>query len=130
MRLEKLICPILECSNELSTMKTKKKNILLFLLVMGSGCDICYNNVQEFKKKRYYFVLNTKEIEQVRYKTFKGVNLNGKQEVLQEVGFDDLFKVAQPGDTIIKEKGSADVKLKQGNRELIFHCYCNGELVE
>lgn len=108
------------------------KVVVFSLIIIGllNSCKDCRTYANEFKMKQYNFVVQKKSIENVKESKFVGINSKGEEVIFQEVGFAEVYNSVQIGDTIIKELGSADVKVCQKDTCIVCHWYCDGIPIE
>jgi hypothetical protein len=100
----------------------------VFLLKCGLDCDEYVENV--FRKQKFNFKITEKHNEN-RYNILSGFNEKGQIEIFEEVGFDDLYEMANIGDSIQKDSAKSYLLLVKTNKKVIkFPFSCNDKIVE
>ncbi len=89
----------------------------------------CVDFAEDYRPKQYKLVVEQKEYEN-RYLVISGKDSLGQKAVFKEVGYHDLYNVADKGDTLIKEKGRLEVIIVKRDTSFVFTYECDGRRVE
>ena len=111
----------------------KKCHLLLILagifMFLFTRCDSCESFAEDFRPKEYYFRV-TRKYDDGRYNVFEGKNKKGVDEIFREVGYREESNATCIGDTLIKLKGSLEIKIVKRDSVLIFYWKCNGRIIK
>ena len=110
-----------------------KSSFVLYLLIsfftLGS-CTDCYYFANEFRQQAFVIILQKKSIKQQKVKVFEGVDLKGERALFEDAGFGELYEQSEPGDTLVKVKGTPDVKICKSDTCIIISWICGDKVVK
>ncbi|MFX1704776.1 hypothetical protein PV783_12525 [Chitinophaga sp. CC14] len=105
-----------------------KPFIVLSTLLLCQGCgESCATFAnREYRPVEYNFVVRDKHTEEIRYNVIEGTNTKGKTEIFRQAGFDKMYDLAAPGDTLRKKAGDLTTYLIKKDRIFKFPYQCGG----
>lgn len=98
----------------------------VFLLFEGCGESCTTFANREYRPVTYDFVVRSKYTEEIRYNVIEGINVNGKTEIFRQAGFDEMYKLAAPGDTLRKNAGDLTTYLIKKDKVFKIPYLCGG----
>lgn len=107
-----------------------KLTLILAALIPIMSCNDCFYHAKQFEKRQFEMIIKKKYIKYGKQTDFEGVDLNGKRALFDEVGFWELYEMAEIGDTMRKELGTSNIKLCRKDTCLVYRWECNGQIVE
>lgn len=107
-----------------------KIGLILALVMLTTSCNDCLYHAKQFEKRQFEMIIKKKYIKYGKQTDFEGVDLNGNRALFDEVGFWELYDMAEIGDTMRKELGTSNIKLCRKDTCLVYRWECDGRRVD